>query len=181
MAFRRFLAHLAVTAFRAPSLRSSAVMLAALAWPPFSPPFLPILARYSRISAGSFVMSSLYMSGLGKASGIFQIPLDLRKRLMYDRDMNRLPDEKQAAILNAHFEGMSMRSIGRMTGVHRDTIVRLIVGAGERCAAFLDARIRNVRARRVQMDEIWTFVFKKQARLTITDDETVRGDQYVFV
>jgi len=95
--------------------------------------------------------------------------------------MNRLPDEKQAAILSAHIEGMSIRSIERMTGVHRDTVMRLITSAGEQCAAFLDVRIHGIRSRRVQMDEIWTFVFKKQARLTITDDETVRGDQYVFV
>src|SRR5207249_3103012 len=96
-------------------------------------------------------------------------------------DMNRLPDEKQAAVLSAHIEGMSIRSIERITGVHRDTVMRLITSAGEQCAAFLDVRIHNIRARRVQMDEIWTFVFKKQARLTVEDNQAEMGDQYVFV
>src|SRR5207249_10021005 len=41
--------------------------------------------------------------------------------------------------------------------------------------------VRRVRAKRIQMDEIWTFVFKKQARITAVDDEAVMGDQYVFV
>src|SRR5437667_3707571 len=131
-----------MTALRADSLRCSGVILDALTCPPLSPPFLPIFAKYSRISAGSFfAMPRLYMSGLGKARRISTIFLDIRKPLTYDKGMNRLANEKQAAILSAHFEGMGMRSIERMTGVHRDTIMRLIVSAGERCATFLDARI----------------------------------------
>jgi len=94
--------------------------------------------------------------------------------------MNTLPKDKQARIVTAHVEGNSIRSIERMTGIHRDTIMRLIVRAGQGCARLLDERIKNVPAHRIQADEIWTYVFKKQARLN-TEDHPDMGDQYVFV
>jgi IS1 family transposase len=94
--------------------------------------------------------------------------------------MNTLPKDKQATIIRAHVEGNSIRSMERMTGVHRDTIMRLVVRTGQGCAQLLDERIKSVPAQRIQADEIWTYVFKKQARLS-TDDHPDMGDQYVFV
>jgi transposase-like protein len=73
----------------------------------------------------------------------------------------RLPMAKAAMILNLLVEGMSLRSIERITGVHRDTIMRLLVFAGQRCAALLDAKLRNLRPRYLQVDEVWTYVAKK--------------------
>jgi len=67
-----------------------------------------------------------------------------------------------------------------MTGVHRDTICRLLVETGKHCAAILDSNIRNVRARYVQADEIWCFVGKKDKHVSI-DDPPEFGDQWVFV
>ena len=95
--------------------------------------------------------------------------------------MNKLPLDKQVTILNAMIEGNSIRSVERMTGVHRDTIMRLVTRTGEGCVQFLDNRVRNVHAERVQADEIWTYVFKKQARVIGSEDIAGVGDQYVFV
>ena len=68
-----------------------------------------------------------------------------------------------------------------MVGVHRDTIMRLLVRTGEGCVRFLDKHVKNVRAEKVQVDEIWTYVFKKQARITFDESLAGMGDQYVFV
>jgi hypothetical protein len=78
------------------------------------------------------------------------------------RDMaNILPIAKQAAIISALAEGNSIRSIERMTGIHRDTIMRLGVEVGERCAKLMDEKMRGLSSRVIQMDEIWGFVAKK--------------------
>ena len=94
--------------------------------------------------------------------------------------MNILPVEKQVQIINGLIEGCSMRATARMVGVERNTVTRTLLKIGERCAALLDAKIRRVPARRVQVDEIWTYIFKKQALIT-DDDPPERGDQYVFI
>lgn len=62
-----------------------------------------------------------------------------------------------------------IRSVERMTRIHRDTIMRLIGRVGERCANVMDERMRNVRCQEIEADEIWCFVGKKQRRLTDTD------------
>ena len=85
------------------------------------------------------------------------------------------------AIISNLVEGSSIRSIERITGVHRDTIMRLGTNVGQQCARFLDSRIKNVRASKVQCDEIWTYVFKKQARISVDESAAGIGDQYVFV
>jgi IS1 family transposase len=94
--------------------------------------------------------------------------------------MNVLKREKQIAVLSALVEGSSVRSIERMTGVHRDTIIRLMNRVGEGCQTLLDSRMRNLPCRYVQVDEIWTFVQKKQKRVRPWDDPEL-GDQYIFV
>lgn len=76
--------------------------------------------------------------------------------------MNVLRSEKQSAVTSALVEGNSIRSVERMTWVHRDTIMRLLQSVGEGCQRLLHERMRNVPAKLVQVDEIWTFVQKKQ-------------------
>ena len=96
--------------------------------------------------------------------------------------VNRLSQEQQAQVVAMLVEGNSIRSVERMTGIHRDTIMRLTVRVGEHCAALMERVIRDVKCEAVEVDELWTFVGKKQARLTY--DERQRqdiGDQYVFV
>ncbi|MCY3844091.1 MAG: IS1 family transposase [Acidobacteria bacterium] len=76
--------------------------------------------------------------------------------------MNRLPKAKRAQILQMLVEGSSLRSITRITGVSINTATKLLIDAGNACAAFHDERVRNVPARRVQVDEVWTFTYAKQ-------------------
>jgi IS1 family transposase len=76
--------------------------------------------------------------------------------------MNKLPLEKRTQILVMLCEGSSMRSISRVADVSINTVTKLLVDAGTACAAFHDEKVRGVKARRVQVDEIWSFTAAKQ-------------------
>jgi hypothetical protein len=76
---------------------------------------------------------------------------------------NLLSTDKQIAVIGALAEGSSIRSIERMTGVHRDTIMRLGVRVGQGCAALLDRKMRNLSCQQLQFDEIWGFIGNKAA------------------
>lgn len=75
--------------------------------------------------------------------------------------MNKLSSDRRAAILTLLCEGNSLRAISRITGVSLDTVTKLLVDAGRACQAFHDEAVRNVRAKRVQCDEIWSFTYAK--------------------
>ncbi|MEO0625223.1 MAG: hypothetical protein AAF183_24040, partial [Pseudomonadota bacterium] len=75
--------------------------------------------------------------------------------------MNRLPLHKRTMILSMLVEGMSMRSISRTVGVSINTVTKILVDAGEACAAYHDEAVRDVKARKVQCDEIWSFCYAK--------------------
>lgn len=75
--------------------------------------------------------------------------------------MNKLPLEKRVQILTMLVEGSSMRSVSRVCGVSINTVTKLLVDAGTACAAFHDEKVRNVAAKRVQCDEIWSFAYAK--------------------
>ena len=94
--------------------------------------------------------------------------------------MNILPIDKQIAAVSALTEGVSIRASERLTGIHRDTIMRLGVRVGEGCARLHDRMMRDLNIGRVELDEAWSFVAKKQARLT-PEDGADKGDQYVFL
>ena len=85
--------------------------------------------------------------------------------------MNSLKLDKQIAILAALVEGNSIRSTERMTQTHRDTIMRLLCRIGEHCQQLLERHLRGLRSQHLQVDEIWTFVHKKQAQLTENERE----------
>ena len=76
--------------------------------------------------------------------------------------MNKLPIEKRVQILSMLCEGSSMRSISRVVDVSINTVAKVLVDAGRVCAAFHDEVVRNVKARRIQVDEIWSFTYAKQ-------------------
>ena len=84
--------------------------------------------------------------------------------------MNILPKEKQLSIIAALVEGNSIRSTERMTGVHRDTIMRLLEKVGDNCARIMDETMKDLPCRKVQVDEIWTFVAKKERRVLPGED-----------
>jgi IS1 family transposase len=77
------------------------------------------------------------------------------------RGMNKLPLAKRVQILSMLCEGSSMRSISRVCDVSINTVAKLLVEAGRFCAGFHDAKVRNVKSRRVQVDEIWSFTAAK--------------------
>jgi len=68
-----------------------------------------------------------------------------------------------------------------MTGSHRDTIMRLLCCAGEKCQEVMDTKIKGFHAKQIQVDEIWTYVGKKEKRLRLHEKFSDNGDQFVFV
>ena len=83
---------------------------------------------------------------------------------------NVLNTDKQIAVIGALTEGSSIRSIERITGVHRDTIMRLGVKVGQGCARMMDAAMRDLPCNRLEMDEIWGFVGKKDRNVREGED-----------
>lgn len=95
--------------------------------------------------------------------------------------MNVLKSEKKLAVLAALIEENSVRAVSRMTGVHKTTILRLLVETGQQCARIMDERMRALACRTIEADEVWAYV--KQRRLT-PEEKITRpdlGDQYTFV
>ena len=93
--------------------------------------------------------------------------------------MNTLSIERQAQIISSLTEGCSIRATERMTGTHRDTIMRLGVRIGDGCAALHDHLFRDLHTRILELDELWAYVGKKQKRMK-KDDPADLGDQYTF-
>jgi transposase-like protein/IS1 family transposase len=83
-------------------------------------------------------------------------------------------------VLQLLIEGCSVRSVERISGLHRDTILKLLVAAGEKCEALLGRLIVNVPVTDIQADEIWSFIAKKEKAVT-EDDDPNYGDAYCFV
>jgi IS1 family transposase len=75
--------------------------------------------------------------------------------------MNKLSTEKRAAVVAALVEGNSIRATVRMTGVAKNTVVKLLVDLGAACARYQDETLRNLPCKRLQCDEIWSFVGAK--------------------
>ena len=95
--------------------------------------------------------------------------------------MNRLSLARRTQIINCLVEGNSIRSTERMTDTHRYTVMRLLVQVGEGSAKLMDEEMRELPCRRVQVDEIWAYVGKKQREITPTDDRSRLGDMWTFV
>lgn len=76
--------------------------------------------------------------------------------------MNKLDTKARSQILHLLCEGQSIRSITRVMGVSKNTVAKLLSDAGAACAAYHDANVRDVKAKRVQVDEIWSFTYAKQ-------------------
>lgn len=93
---------------------------------------------------------------------------------------NILPMEKKIAVVGALAEGMSIRAAERMTGVHRDTIMRLGVRVGHGCKRIMDGEMTELECREIQLDELWGFIGKKQRRVKV-DDPPDLGDVWTFV
>ena len=90
-----------------------------------------------------------------------------------------LAKEKQVAVVAALAEGSSIRSIERMTGINRNTIMNLGVRIGQGCAVLLNEKMRNLQCNFLQFDEIWGFIGKKQKHVQPMDDPQL-GDVWTF-
>src|SRR5713226_3261289 len=95
--------------------------------------------------------------------------------------MNKLTMDKKVAVIAALVEGCSVRSTVRLTGVAKGTILRLLEEVGKACLEFHNITVRNVSAKRVQIDEIWSFVGAKQKNVTVEmAAKRVCGDAWTF-
>ena len=96
--------------------------------------------------------------------------------------MNRLPPSKQKAVVGCLVEGNSIRATVRMTGVAKNTIVKLLVELGAACSRYQDEHLRNLNAKRVQCDEIWSFIFAKKKNVTeeIREKHPDAGDVWTW-
>ena len=92
---------------------------------------------------------------------------------------NVLNTDKQIAVIEQLAEGSSIRSIERITGIHRDTIMRLGVKIGQGCTAMMDATMRDLPCTRLELDEIWGFVGKKARSVQRGDSKEV-GDVWTW-
>ena len=95
--------------------------------------------------------------------------------------MNKLPLEKRVQILSMLCEGSSMRAISRVADVSINTVTKLLIDAGLACARFHDQAVRNVKARHVQCDEIWSFCYAKAKNVpTAKKAPAVAGDVWTW-
>lgn len=95
---------------------------------------------------------------------------------------NRMPIEKRNMILRLLVEGNGIRAVARLMRTNIPTVLRQLVWAGEHCRQLLESRLQGLTLDHVECDEIWTFVQKKQARLT-TEERAGRsdiGDAYLW-
>lgn len=88
--------------------------------------------------------------------------------------------EQASQVLRLMVEGCSIRSIERLTGIHRDTIMRLLLLAAEKISAKLRHTFENLEIGRIQIDELHCFVQKRERRVSIEESDEV-GEQYTFI
>jgi IS1 family transposase len=94
--------------------------------------------------------------------------------------MNYLSREKQIEIIAALCEGVGQRAVTRLTGCNRKTVARLALRVGRGCAELHDRLMVGIRVNRLELDEAWSFVGKKQKNV-LRHEIPVKGDQYVFI
>lgn len=94
--------------------------------------------------------------------------------------VNRTPLARRTQIINCLVEGNSIRATERMTNTHRDTVMRLMVEVGDNCQKLMSEKMRGLPCKRIQVDEIWSYVRKKQH--TLKPGESPRaGDFWTWV
>ena len=96
--------------------------------------------------------------------------------------MNKLPIAKRAQIINCLVEGTSLRAASRMADVSINTVYKLLIDAGKACSAYQDQAFYNLPCKRLQLDEIWSFVYAKQRNIMVAKaaPETA-GDVWTWV
>jgi len=96
--------------------------------------------------------------------------------------MNKLPSEKRAQILHLLFEGSGLRATSRLADVAYNSVAKLFVDAARACLDYQDRTLRNLKCRRVQLDEIWSFVYAKQKNVSRAKAAPIdAGDVWTWV
>ena len=95
-------------------------------------------------------------------------------------NINRLDSARRVQVVKCLCEGMSIRATVRITGVAKNTIVKLLADMGTACADFHDAHVRGVRVRRLQCDEIWSFVGAKAKNVSAEKKQQGWGDVWTW-
>jgi IS1 family transposase len=96
-------------------------------------------------------------------------------------NMNRLDTATRARVISCLIEGNSIRATVRMTGAAKNTVTKLLVDIGGKCREFHDKHVRHVSARRVQCDEIWSFVGAKAKNVPEEKKGSGMGDAWTWV
>lgn len=105
--------------------------------------------------------------------------LDTKHRVSYVSGMSKLPLNERVQILSLLCEGASMRSISRVTGASINTIAKLLKEAGEACIDFHDEHVRGLNCKRIECDEIWSFVYAKEKNVP-ENAPTFAGDVWTW-
>jgi IS1 family transposase len=94
---------------------------------------------------------------------------------------NNLSTEKKTLIVSMLAEDSSIRAIERITGVHRDTVMRLGVRVGEACKTIMDTKMRGLSCKQIEVDEIWGYIGKKAKNVKPGERNTGIGDVWTFI
>lgn len=94
--------------------------------------------------------------------------------------MNKLPRPKRVQILSLLCEGSSMRAVSRLADVSINTVTKLLIDAGCACSDYQDRALRNLKTKRIQVDEIWAFCYSKQKNVP-ENKRAVAGDIWTWV
>src|ERR1700685_1017516 len=95
--------------------------------------------------------------------------------------MNRLDTSRRTHVVRCLIQGRSINSTCRMTGVAKNTVLKLLVEIGSACSPFLDEKMRNLQCRRLQADEAWSFCYGKQKQVTPElSEQRIAGDVWVW-
>ena len=95
--------------------------------------------------------------------------------------MNKLSNEDRVRVVACLVEGNSLRATVRMTGVHRTTILKLLVDLGTACSEYQDRTLRNLPCKLIQVDEIWSFVGAKEKNASTEQKAKGWGDIWTWV
>ena len=95
--------------------------------------------------------------------------------------MNKLSIQDRVQILKCLAEGVGVNAAARMTGKSKNTVLKLLADVGEACALYQDRAMNNLPCKRVQVDEIWSFIGAKQKNVRRNDEAHAEyGDAYTF-
>jgi IS1 family transposase len=106
--------------------------------------------------------------------------LDSKHEGIYTMSMNKLTHDKRVQILNLLVEGCSMRATARIADVAFNTVAKLFIETAEVCAEYQDKVFRNLTCKRLQLDEIWSFVYAK-AKNVPDGKQGQAGDVWTWV